>query len=160
MRYLVQELGPEGFRDELAKRTGFELTPAGEDLTKHYVGISRRPSAQGGRALLRRLNVPVGRMSGEDFIEAGRLAGEYGGEIRLATDQNFIITGVAEERLEELLAEPLLERFSPEPGAFERGVVACTGSEFCRFGIVRPRSGRSSGPRRWTSASATSARRP
>jgi ferredoxin-nitrite reductase len=75
-------------------------------------------------------------MSGEQFAEAGRLAGEYGGEIRLATDQNFIITGVAEERLEELLAEPLLERFSPEPGAFERGVVACTGSEFCRFGIV------------------------
>src|ERR687893_822277 len=35
MRYLVQELGPEGFREELGKRTAFELTPAGEDLTKH-----------------------------------------------------------------------------------------------------------------------------
>jgi ferredoxin-nitrite reductase len=30
----------------------------------------------------------------------------------------------------------LLERYSPSPKAFERGVVACTGSEFCRFGIV------------------------
>jgi ferredoxin-nitrite reductase len=30
----------------------------------------------------------------------------------------------------------LLEQHSPNPGAFERGVVACTGSEFCRFGIV------------------------
>ena len=137
MRYLVQELGPESFRDELAKRTGFELTPAGEDLTKHYRGdhVGVHPHKEEGLYYVG-LNVPVGRMSGEDFIEAGRLAGEYGGEIRLATDQNFIITGVAEERLEELLAEPLLERFSPEPGAFERGVVACTGSEFCRFGIV------------------------
>jgi ferredoxin-nitrite reductase len=137
MRYLVQELGPEGFRDELAKRTGFELTPAGEDLMKHYRGdhVGVHPQKEEGLYYVG-LNVPVGRMSGEDFIEAGRLAWEYGGEIRLATDQNFIITGVAEERLEELLAEPLLERFSPEPGAFERGIVACTGSEFCRFGIV------------------------
>jgi ferredoxin-nitrite reductase len=82
------------------------------------------------------LNVLVGRMSGEQFAEAGRLAGEYGGEIRLATDQNFIIAGVPEERLDDLLAESLLKRYSPSPGAFERGIVACTGSEFCRFGIV------------------------
>ena len=137
MRYLVQELGPEGFREELEKRTSFELTPAGEDLTKHYRGdhVGVHPQNEEGLYYVG-LNVPVGRMSGEQFIEAGRLAGEYGGEIRLATDQNFIITGVRKERLDDLLAEPLLERYSPNPGAFERGVVACTGSEFCRFGIV------------------------
>ncbi|MBA3791418.1 MAG: ferredoxin--nitrite reductase, partial [Rubrobacter sp.] len=49
---------------------------------------------------------------------------------------NLIITGVPEDRLDDLLAEPLLQRYSPNPGAFERGVVACTGSEFCRFAIV------------------------
>ncbi len=137
MRYLVQELGPEGFREELEKRTAFELTPAGEDLTKHYRGDHVGVHAQKEEGLYYvGLNVPVGRMSGEHFVEAGRLAGEYGGEIRLATDQNCIITGVAEERLDDVLAEPLLERYSPNPGAFERGVVACTGSEFCRFGIV------------------------
>src|SRR6202043_2318045 len=38
MRYLVQELGPEGFRDELAKRAGFDLVPAGEDLTRRFRG--------------------------------------------------------------------------------------------------------------------------
>ena len=137
MRYLVQELGPEGFREELEQRTSFELTPAGEDLTKHYRGdhVGVHPQKEDGHYYVG-LNVPVGRMSGEQFIEAGRLAGYYGGEIRLATDQNFIITGVREERLGDLLAEPLLERYSPTPKAFERGVVACTGSEFCRFGIV------------------------
>jgi ferredoxin-nitrite reductase len=99
-------------------------------------------------------------MSGEQFAEAGRLAEQYGSEVRLATDQNLVITGVPEDRIDDLLSEPLLERFSPTPGAFSRGVVACTGSEFCRFGSSRPRSGRSSGPARWTSASGTSARRP
>ena len=137
MRYLVQELGPEGFREELEQRTSFELTPAGEDLTKHYRGdhVGVHPQKEDGHYYVG-LNVSVGRMSGEQFIEAGQLAGYYGGEIRLATDQNFIITGVREERLGDLLAEPLLERYSPTPKAFERGVVACTGSEFCRFGIV------------------------
>jgi ferredoxin-nitrite reductase len=137
MRYLVQELGPEGFREELEKRVDFELTPAGEDLTKRYRGdhVGVHPQKEDGLYYLG-LNVPVGRMSGEDFEEAGRLAEEYGSEVRLATDQNLIFTGVAEDRAEDLLAEPLLERYSPNPGAFERGVVACTGSEFCRFGIV------------------------
>src|SRR5918995_491434 len=160
MRYLVQELGPESFRAELEKRVQVDLTPAGEDLTKRYRGdhIGVHPQKHGDRRNGGRdvdgrrggsrtaqpgtalhyvgLNVPVGRMSGERFEEVGALAEEYGDGVRLATDQNLIITGVPEERLDDLLAEPLLERYSPNPGAFERGVVACTGSEFCRFGIV------------------------
>jgi ferredoxin-nitrite reductase len=150
MRYLVQELGPEGFREELAKRVSIGLTPAGEDLTKRYrgdhIGVHpQRRGGSGGKGGSRTaptalyyvgLNVPVGRMSGELFEEAGRLAEEYGDGVRLATDQNLIVTGVPEDRLVDLLAEPLLTRYSPNPGAFERGVVACTGSEFCRFGIV------------------------
>jgi ferredoxin-nitrite reductase len=109
----------------------------GEDLTKHYRGdhIGVHPQKEDGLYYVG-LNVTVGRMSGEDFAEAGWLAGEYGGEIRLATDQNLIITGVVEEWLDDFLAEPLLERYSPNPRAFERGVVACTGNEFCRFAIV------------------------
>jgi ferredoxin-nitrite reductase len=137
MRYLVQELGPEGFREELEKRVSIPLIPAGEDLTRRYRGdhVGVHPQKEDGLYYVG-LNVPVGRMSGEQFEEAGRLAEEYGSEVRLATDQNLTITGVPEERIDDLLAESLLKRYSPNPGAFERGVVACTGSEFCRFGIV------------------------
>ena len=136
MRYLVQKIGPEAFREELQKRVSVELTPAGEDLTKHYRGDHVGVHAQKDGLFYVGFNVPVGRMSGEQFVEAGRLAEVYGSEVRLATDQNLVITGVPEDRIDELLGEPLLERFSPDPGAFSRGVVACTGSEFCRFGIV------------------------
>ena len=137
LRYLVQELGPESFREELAKRVSVELVPAGEDLTRRYRGdhVGVHPQKEDGLFYVG-LNVPVGRISGEQFEEAGRLAEEYRSEIRLATDQNLVITGVREERIEDLLAEPLLDRYSPSPGAFERGVVACTGNEFCRFAIV------------------------
>src|SRR3712207_4730064 len=115
MRYLVQELGPEGFREELEKRVSTELRPAGEDLTKRYRGdhVGVHPQREDGLYYVG-LNVPVGRMSGEQFEEAGRLAEVYGSEIRLATDQNLIITGVREELLDGLLGEPLLRRYSPD----------------------------------------------
>ena len=82
-------------------------------------------------------SVPVGRMHGLDLIELARLAETYGdGGVRIGTDQNFIVSGVPEARLDGLLAEPLMQTYSPFPGPFERGVVACTGSEFCRFAVV------------------------
>jgi ferredoxin-nitrite reductase len=142
MRYLVQELGPERFRAELADRTAYALEPAGHALTRRYRGdhVGVHAQRQPGRSYVG-LNVTVGRMEGRNLIEAARLAGEYGdGGLRLATDQNLILTGVPGERLDALLAEPLLATHSPSPGAFERGVVACTGNEFCRFAIVETKA--------------------
>lgn len=142
MRYLVQELGPEGFRAEIAKRAQFELSPAGEHLGKHHRGdhIGVHPQIQDGYVYVG-LNVPIGRMLGTHLVELARLAGEYGdGEIRLATDQNLVLTDVPEAQLPDLLADPLLRTYSPQPKPFERGVVACTGSEFCRFAIVETKA--------------------
>jgi ferredoxin-nitrite reductase len=142
MRYLVQELGPERFRAELAERAAFPLETAGEALTRRYRGdhIGVHPQRQPGLDYVG-LNVTVGRMSGRNLVDAARLADEYGdGGLRLATDQNLILTGVPTQRVEALLAEPLLATHSPTPGAFERGVVACTGSEFCRFAIVETKA--------------------
>jgi ferredoxin-nitrite reductase len=142
MRYLVQELGPERFRAEVATRAAFPLAPAGEALTRRYRGdhVGIHPQRQPG-LVYAGLSVTVGRITGTDLAEAGRLAREYGdGQLRLATDQNLILTGIPEGRVAELLAEPLLARHSPNPGAFERGAVACTGSEFCRFAIVETKA--------------------
>jgi ferredoxin-nitrite reductase len=76
-------------------------------------------------------------MHGIELVELARLAETYGdGGVRIGTDQNFIVSGVPEDRLDDLLAEPLIQTYSPFPGPFERGVVACTGSEFCRFAVV------------------------
>jgi ferredoxin-nitrite reductase len=142
MRYLVQELGPERFRAELASRAAFPLEPAGQALTRRYRGdhVGVHAQRQPGLHYVG-LNVTVGRMEGRSLVEAARLAGEHGdGGLRLATDQNLILTGVPGERLDDLLAEPLLAVHSPSPGAFERGVVACTGNEFCRFAIVETKA--------------------
>jgi ferredoxin-nitrite reductase len=138
MRYLAQELGPEGFRTALDERTRFTLDPAGRELTDRYRGdhVGVHPQKQPGLVYVG-CSVPVGRMHGIDLIETARLAETYGdGGVRIGLDQNFILSGVPEERLDDLLAEPLMAKYSPFPGPFERGVVACTGSEFCRFAVV------------------------
>ena len=138
MRYLVQELGPEGFRAEVAERLRFELAPAGQDLTRRFRGdhVGVHPQRQPGLVYVG-CCVPVGRMRGRELSEAGRLAEAYGdGTLRIGTDQNLVLTGVPESRVDDLLAEPLLERYSPQPGPFTRGVMACTGSEFCRFAVI------------------------
>jgi ferredoxin-nitrite reductase len=138
MRYLVQELGPEGFRTALAERVRFELAPAGEDLTRRFRGDHVGVHAQREPGLFYLgCSVPVGRMRGIELVELARLAETYGdGTVRIGTDQNFILTGVPEARIDDLLAEALLQKYSPFPGPFERGVMACTGSEFCRFAIT------------------------
>jgi ferredoxin-nitrite reductase len=138
MRYLAQELGPEGFRAALDERTRFSLEPAGAELTDRFRGdhVGVHPQKQAG-LLYVGCSVPVGRMHGIELIETARLAETYGdGEVRIGTDQNFILSGIPEDRLDDLLAEPLMQVYSPFPGPFERGVVACTGSEFCRFAVV------------------------
>jgi ferredoxin-nitrite reductase len=138
MRYLVQELGPEGFRSELAARTRTKLRTAGESLTKRYRGdhVGVHPQRQDGLFYVG-CCVPVGRMTGIELVEAARLAETYGdGNLSIGTDQNLILMGVPSDRIDDLLAEPLLQKHSPNPGPFVRGVVSCTGSEFCRFAVV------------------------
>jgi ferredoxin-nitrite reductase len=151
MRYLVQELGPERFREEMARRASFELAPAGESLTRRYrgdhIGVHPQKPSYGvegkkkGSLFYVGLNVTVGRLVAEGLVGLADLADRYGdGTIRLTTDQNVILAGVSQEALDDLLAEPLLQVHSPNPRPFERGVVACTGTEFCRFAIVETKA--------------------
>lgn len=110
MRYLVQELSPEGFRGELAVRAAFALEPAGEELTRRYRGdhVGVHAESRLGHSCVG-CSVPVGRLSGLDLVEAARLAEGHGdGEVRLATDQNFVLTGVPDAYLETLLKDTLL----------------------------------------------------
>jgi ferredoxin-nitrite reductase len=138
MRYLVQELGPEGFRAELVSRLNFEprsgATPLSTGYRRDHVGV--HPQVQDGLFYVG-CAVPAGRLTGLELVEVARLADTYGdGHVRLGVDQNFILSGVPESRISALLDEALMVKFSPHPGPFSRGVVACTGNEFCRYAIT------------------------
>jgi ferredoxin-nitrite reductase len=138
MRYLVQELGPEGFREELIQRLKFEpprgATSLSTGFRRDHVGVHAQ--RQEGLSYVGCV-VPAGRMNGLELVEAARLAEAYGdGTVRLGVDQNFILSGVANNQVDTLLSEELIEKYSPNAGPFTRGVVACTGNEFCRYAIT------------------------
>jgi ferredoxin-nitrite reductase len=138
MRYLVQELGPEGFRAELVARLNFEPRSGATSLTTGYrrdhVGV--HPQSTEGLTYVG-CAVPAGRLTGLELVEVARLADTYGdGHVRLGVDQNFILSGIPESRVSTLLNEALIVKFSPHAGPFTRGIVACTGNEFCRYAIT------------------------
>jgi ferredoxin-nitrite reductase len=102
-----------------------------------HVGVSRQPDGN----YYVGLNVLVGRMGAADVLELADLADEHGsGEVRLTQRQNVIVTDVPESELEALLDAPLLDDYAPDPHPFERGSIACTGTEFCSLSIVETKN--------------------
>lgn len=135
-RGIVDRVGAAQIRAEVASQLSFDPPRAGRSLTHEprYDHVGVHPQQQAGLSYVG-LSVPVGRMLASEFATAADLARRYGDGIRLTPRQDLVITGVPDARLPELLAEPLLETYSPAPPSAVRSVVACTSAPFCKFGI-------------------------
>ncbi|MXR41058.1 ferredoxin--nitrite reductase [Halobaculum sp. WSA2] len=151
-RFFVDDLGTDAIREALVERVDFEPAHAGTNLRDEYTYNAGRSAAHGkhdhvgvhGQADGRNyvgLSVPVGRMGAEEAIELADLADEYGsGEVRLTRRQNPLILDVPDDALDDLLGEPLLETHTPEPTLFDRGAIACTGTEFCSLALTETKA--------------------
>ncbi|KAI3441389.1 uncharacterized protein J3R85_002676 [Psidium guajava] len=147
MMWLIDELGIEGFRSEVVKRMPHQKLERAspEDLVlkqwerRDYLGV--HPQKQEGFSFVG-LHVPVGRVQADDMDELARLADEYGsGELRLTVEQNIVIPNVENSRIGTLLDQPLLKnRFSPSPPLLMKGLVACTGNQFCGQAIIETKA--------------------
>ncbi|XP_022149175.1 ferredoxin--nitrite reductase, chloroplastic [Momordica charantia] len=147
MMWLIDELGMEGFRAEVVKRMPrqeLERASSEELVNKQwerrdYFGV--HPQKQQGLSYVG-LHIPVGRVQADDMDELARLADEYGtGELRLTVEQNIIIPNIENSKIEALLQEPLLKhKFSPEPPILMKGLVACTGNQFCGQAIIETKA--------------------
>jgi len=138
LAFLLEEWGLDRFRNELVRRLGWQPGPAGKDARSEghndHFGV-RRQKQPGLHSV--GLRVSVGRVSHESLSELGRLADVYGtGSIRLTTGQNAILVNIPEESLDSLLSEPLLRELPPEPSRFFRGLVACTGTDYCNLAQI------------------------
>jgi ferredoxin-nitrite reductase len=138
LAFLIEKCGVETFRAEVERILGSPLSPAGidacHDRSTDHVGIFRQ-TGQGLNYV--GLSVPVGRLTDAQLFEVCRLAERYGtGEVRLTPGQNVIIPHVSDQRLGELLDEPLLQILRYDPSAIMRGLVSCTGIEFCNLAVI------------------------
>ena len=138
LAFLVDEWGGERFRKELETRLGSPLTPAGRDArgtrTTDHVGIFRQREAGLNYVGLK---TPVGRVTGDQLLELARLAERYGrGQLRFTPTQNVLIPHVPDTRLGELIQEPLLKALPYNPSEVQRGLVSCTGTDFCNLALI------------------------
>jgi ferredoxin-nitrite reductase len=143
LMWLIDEWGIPKLRSEVAQFMGQTLSPAmAQDAVnwakRDHLGI--HPQKQAGLNYVG-LHVPAGRMFADDFLELARLAEVYGsGEIRFTVEQNVILVNVPDANCELLQAESLLQRFQLNPGNITRGMVSCTGAQFCKFAMVETKN--------------------
>ena len=138
LAFLLEEWGVPKFRAALETRIGRPLALAGRDArvghSADHLGVSKQK--QKGLNYVG-LAVPVGRMTARQLHETARLAEVYGnGDLRLTTGQNVILPNVADVRLPGLVAEPLLDELPCQPPGIIRGLVACTGIDYCHFALI------------------------
>jgi ferredoxin-nitrite reductase len=138
LKFLIADWGVEKFKEKLLEYTG-DLPSKGIDKTEKWNGgffYGVQPQKQEGLNYVG-FNVPVGRMSSDEWFDLARIAKEYGnGEIRTCNSQNLIIPNVPNEKTEGLLAEPLFKRIKLEPKNFIGYAVSCTGIEYCNLALV------------------------
>jgi ferredoxin-nitrite reductase len=143
LMWLIDELGIEQFRAEVEQEFGRTLPAAAlkDEITwdkRDHIGIY--PQKQSGLNYVG-LHVPVGRLQASDLFDLARIAEVYGsGELRLTVEENVIIPNVPDSRIESLVKEPLLQRFSIEPAPLMRALVSCTGAKFCNFALIETKS--------------------
>jgi len=150
LMYLIDQLGLDAYRqaviDTFRALSGSEGAP-GEDLLHLHDGVhlvNRAPRSGLGVNAQRQeglhwvgLHVPMGRLNAALMQELAGLARRYGsGELRLTEAQNALIVNVPGDRLEALLAEPLLQRFRPDPSALQAEAVSCTGNAYCSLALI------------------------
>ncbi len=139
LSFLLDDWGIERFRSELEARLGWSLRPAGRDLRDPAAGgdhLGVQQQQQAGASSVG-LAVPVGRLQADDLLALADLADRFGqSEVRLTTAQNAIIPHVSNARLDEVDAEPLLQRFPSNPAPLMRGLVSCTGTDYCNLAQI------------------------
>ena len=138
LAFLIESWGVAKFRSELERRVDRSLASAGKDqrAPKHtdHVGVFRQKQA--GLNYVG-LAVPVGRVTSEQMLRVVELAEIYGnGQLRLTVGQNIIIPNVPDGKVGELTQEPVLQELRYDPSEVMRGLVSCTGMDYCHFALI------------------------
>lgn len=138
LKFLMAEWGPERFRQVLQEDyLGRTLPdgPAPEEPSgdSDHIGVHEQKD---GRFWVG-AKPPVGRLSGDVLLGLADLAGRVGSDrVRTTPLQNLLLLDVPADKVDDAVAGLRELGLDPDPGAFTRSTLACTGLEFCKFAIV------------------------
>ncbi|GAA3732147.1 nitrite/sulfite reductase [Streptomyces tremellae] len=139
LKFLVADWGPEEFRrvleEEYLGRALLDGPAPAEPVSRWRDHIGVHPQKDG------RFYVGfaprVGRVDGATLTKVADLAAAHGSDrLRTTVEQKMLILDVAEDRVESLVDGLDALGLQVRPSPFRRGVMACTGIEFCKLAIV------------------------
>jgi sulfite reductase (ferredoxin) len=141
--FLKHGWSPDRFLDELYQRIGFELARAvpediPDDVYRDHVGVhaQKQPGYfYVGASVLR------GRITSDQLHTAASLAERCAGsELRTTNMQNLLIVNVPQQHVARVADGLTLAGLPVEGSPFRRGIIACTGTEFCKVAITETKS--------------------
>ena len=137
LKFLVHDLGAAGLRDRVEERLGRRLAggtaPEGPAEETDHTGV--HPQKQEG---LWWAGFPVflGLMDGDAMQAVADLAESFGGEVRLTRRQNFLLTGIPEDRVDGVVRRAAELGFPLASHPLRSASIACTGDPFCNFTVA------------------------
>lgn len=143
LSFLVQDRGIGWLRAELQRRREPRLHQAGVDVRKKshsdHLGIHPQKADVANNLTPHYVGmlVPVGRITTAQLRGVADIAERYGnGEIRITVGQNLIVPNIPEARLGALMEEPLFKELPYAPSPLMRGLVVCTGNDYCGMALI------------------------
>lgn len=145
LMWLVEAVGVTEFRKLVAQRMGLNDLP-GEVHMQYDTVFKRRdivgihPQKQLGKYWIGAC-IPAGRLVAKDFVDLARVCERYGdGTVRVTVEQNVVIPNVNESDLEAIQGEEIFKKFEITPGNLMRGLVSCTGAQFCGLALIETKN--------------------
>jgi sulfite reductase (ferredoxin) len=142
IKFLVKDWGPEKFREVLETEylhRALADGPAPEvpAQPRDHVGVHRQKD---GKRYVGAAPV-AGRVSGSTLVAVAKAAERAGSHrVRFTPQQKLVVLDVAESEVDFLRAELTKLGLHTDPSPWRRGVMACTGIEFCKLAIVETKA--------------------
>jgi len=142
IKFLVKDWGTERFREVLETEYLHRRLidgPAPEVPAQQidHIGVHRQKD---GRYYVGAAPI-AGRVSGSVLVEVAKAAERAGSRrVRLTPLQKLLVLDMAEAEVPALQAELANLGLQTEPSPWRRGVMACTGIEFCKLAIVETKA--------------------
>ena len=143
LKFLLADWGPEKFRQVL--ETEYLTAPlpdgpapvAAAVADRDHIGVHRQADGLNYVGVVAR----AGRTSGRQLQHVAELGERHGaGLVSTTAQQGLVLLGVPDAAVEELVDELESDDLRVRPSRFRRGVLACTGLEFCKLAIVETKA--------------------
>jgi sulfite reductase (ferredoxin) len=143
LKFLVDDWGAEKFREVLesdeylARKLEDGPARAFGDQARDHLGVHKQTDGNNYVGFAFR----TGRSSGTELMEIADLAEAHGsGRVAATVEQKMVIFDVPDANVETLVAALEARDLPVNPGPFRRGMMACTGLEFCKLAIVETKA--------------------